>query len=121
MEQDKNKSAKKDSRLGIDYELEGIDPRYVESFAKIYRIIGVLIVVAFVLWGLNYSWSEYSSPFEMLAREFGASYSKNETWAYVIAVAFFVGGYYFRFTVGSLFAAIFFKSWNLLNSLFKRI
>ena len=121
MQQDNNSSDKKNSRLGIDYELEGIAPNYVDRFAKINRIIGLIIVIAFVLWGLISSENGNRSPFETLLHEFGISSRESEPLAYFIAAVFFIAGSYFRFTVGSLITAILFKAWDLFKSLFKRI
>jgi len=41
-------------RLGFLYGLPGVDAENVALFAKITRILGLLIVVSFVLWGMFY-------------------------------------------------------------------
>jgi len=118
MEEDQNKSK---TRMGVDYDLEGIDPQYVESFAKIYRIVGLIITIVFVIWGVSYDWSYSDSPFESLADAFGASSRNEGLYSIFIAIACLAAGYYFRFTVGAAFGATFFKVWDIIRSIFKRI
>ncbi|WP_192034601.1 hypothetical protein [Halomonas sp. YLGW01] len=118
MEEDQDKT---NIRKGIDYDLDGIDPRYVESFAKIYRIVGLVVTLAFVIWGISYDWSYSDTPFRSLADTFGASYRNEGFYSFLIAIVFFVTGYYFRFTIGAAFAATIFKIWDFLKSIFRKI
>ncbi len=46
-------SEKGASRLGLHYDIPGVDPENVALFAKIARIAGLVLVVAFVWWGLS--------------------------------------------------------------------
>lgn len=117
--EDKKEKGKDHSRLGIDYDLDGIDPHYVARFAKIYRVVGLIVVFAFVIWGV--SERGYSdAPFEVLAETFGAGRDR-DLWSYVIAAASLATGYYCRFQVGAISATIIFKTFDLIKSVFKRI
>lgn len=118
--EDKKKKSKDHSRLGIDYNLDGIDPHYVARFAKIYRVVGLIVVFAFVIWGVN-EWGYSDAPFEALAEMFGAGYLDRDLWSYVIAAAFLAMGYYYRFQVGAISATIIFKAFDLIKSVFKRV
>lgn len=118
----KEDQEKYNTRLGIDYDINGIDPNFVESFAKIYRVVGLVIVTVFVIWGLSYEWSHTGrSPFESLARVFGAGYSSMGFYSLLIGVAIFSFGYYFRFSVGTLSYALIVKSWVFFMSIFRKI
>jgi hypothetical protein len=107
--------------LEIEHDLEGIDPTYVESSAKVYRIVGLVIVIAFVIWGVNYEWSYSNSPFESLVSVFGASYRREGLYSLLLASLVFVTGCYFRLAIGSFFVSTTFKAWEILKSIFKKI
>ncbi|SBW12698.1 hypothetical protein KL86APRO_30189 [uncultured Alphaproteobacteria bacterium] len=104
-------------RLGIDYDLRGIDPEYVQVFAKTYRIIGLIIVVSFVAWGLFYDFQWGRSPFEMLFREFGVGRQNREVAVWVFAAAITVSGFYLRFIIGAVLSAAVFKLWDVIKVL----
>ena len=120
MEQDNDSTDERFSRLGIDYELDG-DTNHVERLEKKFRVIGLTLVIVFVLWGLISNWSRSNSPFESLAQYFGASYNKEEAWAYIIAAASFTMGTYLRFDIGALSSLLLLKIWAFIKSMFKHI
>ena len=107
--------------MEIEHDQEGIDPTYVESSAKVYRIVGLVIVIAFVIWGVNYEWSYSNSPFESLVSVFGASYRREGLYSLLLASLVFVTGCYFRLAIGSFFVSTTFKAWEILKSIFKKI
>ncbi|TBW47618.1 hypothetical protein EZI54_22375 [Marinobacter halodurans] len=107
--------------LEIDHDLESIDPPYVESCAKVYRIVGLTIVIAFVIWGVNYQWSYSDSPFESLISAFGASYRHEGLYSLLMASLIFMTGYYFRFGIGAFFVSTILKIWNISKSIFNKI
>lgn len=107
--------------LEIDHDLENVDPTYLESFAKVYRIVGLAIVIAFVIWGVNYEWSYSISPFESLISAFGASYRREGLYSLILASFFFVTGCYFRLAIGAFFVSAILKAWNILKSIFNKI
>jgi len=120
-DEDVLKQVKTMERFGINYDSPGVDPENVPAFAKILRLIGVILVAAFVLWGLLYDWSHSRSPFEQLLKEFGARGRHRNVWSYELAGAFSIVGWYFRFYIGTLFASIFFLITRLLCKIFKSV
>lgn len=58
-------------RLGLHYDIRGIDPENIPNFARIIRLAGVLITALIIWWGNWYEWSYKDSPFESLADSLG--------------------------------------------------
>lgn len=86
-------------RLGYLTGIPGVDPENVPMFAKTSRIIGLVTLAAFILWGLTYNWKYGDSPFRALAENLG--YYKNAG-EYYIAAASATIGWFFRFSLGVL-------------------
>jgi hypothetical protein len=118
----KDNQYKESARLGIFYDIDGIDPIKAELFAKTYRIVGVLVVVLFVTWGLSYG-LDYNgtTPFQALARALGATYRNSAIYSLLIGALAFFAGYYYRFYIGNLILLKIFKLWDILMSIFRKI
>lgn len=105
-------------RLGLLQGIDGVDQENVPLFAKISRLAGLAVVVAFVWWGLSES---YPPHFEALAREFGVRYGRREAFSYGIAGAVLLGGWFARFWIGNLFFVAIFALWGVLVRLFRSV
>lgn len=105
-------------RLGVDYDLPGVDPEYVEPFAKTVRVVGLATVLAFVIWGLFSEGRIRYGLFGDISREFSI---RRETGAALIAIALSAAGYFWRFQVGILVMAIFIWGGTLVRRLFRAV
>lgn len=114
-------SSNRDKRLGLSYQFPGVDPKNVPAFAKIARLIGVVLVVVFISWGLLYEWSYSRSPFEEILKEFGIPGNYREIWALVLAGALGVVGWFYRFSLGAFFTFIVFWLLSVIGKIFKSI
>ena len=109
-------------RLGFLYGLPGVDAENVALFAKITRILGLLIVVSFVLWGMFYEWAYSRGPFEQFMREIGvrgSDFRYLSAWAFSALIT--VAGFRYRFQIGILFIGIFFRIYSVIAALFRKI
>lgn len=113
---------KENARLGVIFNLGDTDPKYVEIFAKVYRIMGLVLILSFIIWGLSYDWSYNKSPFEALMYEFDVgSRNDRELFSYIMAGIILVVSFFYRFFIGATIAAIVFKVVDMVLFLFKKI
>lgn len=105
------------TRLGHHYDIDGVDPENVPMFAKTARIIGVVVVISFLIWG-NFS-GDYDSPFQDFAD--WLSRRNDEMILIFTNIIVALGGWIFRFNVGALVASAFFGGLSLITGVFKRI
>ena len=92
------KMDKQAMRLGLHYDIRGIDPENIPNFARIIRLAGVLITALIIWWGNWYEWSYKDSPFESLADSLGIH--EEEFAALMMSVGIAALGYYQRFRIG---------------------
>lgn len=108
-------------RLGIIYDIQGVDPENVLVFAKVLRLLGFLAVAALVFWGFFGEWEYSDSPLETLVRELGVGYRYRDAAAYGIGGVTLLAGWFFRFHVGTAISAVVFGLVSLLGRIFKAV
>jgi hypothetical protein len=108
-------------RLGVTFDNPAVDPENVPAFAKTARVIGVVTVAVFILWGLAYDWTSYRGPFEQLLSELGMRGDSRDVGAYILAAGIGAAGWYYRFHVGVLLTTAFFWLAGLVGKFFKSV
>ena len=127
MNEHERKEAKKDNnqRLGIDHSISGVDNELIESFAKITRLIGIVAVAVFALWGLFYEWVGYSysyrSPFQSFIEALGFRRFEAEMIQWILAAAIMACGWFARFSIGNVFVVAAYKIFDFLKGIFRSI
>lgn len=109
------------ARLGLTYDIQGVDPENVPMFAKILRFLGFSAAVGFVLWGLFGDWDYSDSPFEELAKVLGVRHRNREFAAFGIGSVVVLMGWFFRFHIGAAISALFFGLLSVFSRLFKAV
>lgn len=118
------------NRVGVDYTMREVDEELVEPFAKATRVIGLIVVVAFVAWGLLYNWSSSSwgygissstSPFQEFFKFFGPSNSEANLLQWIMAGMLIISGWLFRFPIGNLLMVAVFKAIDIFKDVFRKV
>jgi len=120
---DDNKQEEKggSTRLGEFNNLPGIDPNLISLFSKITRIIGVVVSLMFILWGLYGKWDYRYTPFEAFAISIGFSYSNMSFGVVIITGSALLFGWMFRFYIGNVFTLLFVKIYDGFKFIFRKI
>ena len=107
-------------KFGTLYDVIGVDAENIGLFAKTARVLGVIIIVGFILWGLFYGWSSSRGPFEQLVREIGIRSQFRFTLALFLSAIFFIIGIRYRFQVSIRFCMILFRTFDFIASVFRK-
>ncbi|MHB2168028.1 hypothetical protein [Alsobacter sp. R-9] len=107
----------REARLGLHYDIPGVDPENVALFAKIARLVGLGLVVAFVWWGLFDTYH----PFEDLAAALGIGWRNRAFFSYGLGAVILALGWFLRFRIGNLFFVAIFAIWGLITRLFRSV
>lgn len=123
MNEPQKEEPKKDNnhRLGIDHSIPGVDKELIEPFAKIIRLIGIIVVIIFVSWGLFSEWGYRRSPFESFVIFVGFPRQDSEVFEWTLAILIFFFGWLSRFIIGNIFVVAVIKLFDFLKGIFRSI
>ncbi|MCK4798020.1 MAG: hypothetical protein KAT05_11590 [Spirochaetes bacterium] len=118
---DQKTNHRKNTRLGLNIKSPNIDSGLIPLFAKVSRAMGGVITVIFVWWGTCFNWSYSRSPFEAFIRTLEVSCITDE-FAVLLLVGFvLLGGWFYRFTIGSLLAVLIFWMFDVVKKMLKAV
>lgn len=106
---------------GESIRVEGVDPQLVKPFAKICRVVGLVLVVLAAIWVNTYEWSYRHTPMQALASEAGYWGKEAEVAGIFWTLFLLVLGWFLRFRIGRLFVGAVFIAIDFGKGLARRI